>query len=595
MILLQLSGVGKSIGEEVLLQNVSLTLQEGQRLGLVGANGSGKSTLLRLIAGEWEADTGSIDKPSGTRIGYLPQAARVSGHRPLYEEMEAVFGDHAHAEPYDYKIRMALHGVGLSEDHWHQSTESLSGGEKCRAALARVLLQEPDVLLLDEPTNHLDLDGREWLENYLARFKGAVIMVAHDRTLLERATTHTAFVLAKEIKTFKGSFEASRAEWEAERARQEKAYEKQREFIIKTEKFIQKNIAGQKTKQAQSRRKMLSKLDRVERPQRETRGPNIAWTEAGRSRAEVIRIQDAVLGYTDKPVVNVEQLILRRGDRVGVVGANGAGKSTLVRTLMEELQPLKGELRKASRTQVSYFRQEVAEIDTADTVEQHFWNAVPGWQKGQVRTYLARFLFRQDEVEKNVRGLSGGERRRLELARLTVEPAHLLILDEPTNHLDLSAQEAVEEALGEFDGSVLLVSHDRWLLDSICDSFWVFEDGGIRHVLGSYSDYADKRAAAAVKSAKEKSAKPQSDLKTRQKERRKLEKWVEEAEATIHRLEEELALLDAEGRDPATATKWERLNFISTEVRKKKRELTKVMENWEKWSARLESLSADES
>jgi ATP-binding cassette subfamily F protein 3 len=261
MILLQLSGVGKSIGEEVLLQNVSLTLQEGQRMGLVGANGSGKSTLLRLIAGEWEPDTGSIDKPSGVRIGYLPQSARVSGDHPLYEEMEAVFGDHAHAEPYDYKIRIALHGVGLSEDHWHQSTESLSGGEKCRAALARVLLQEPDVLLLDEPTNHLDLSGREWLENYLARFKGAVIMVAHDRTLLERATTHTAFVLAKEIKAFKGSFEASRAEWEAERERQEKAYEKQREFIIKTEKFIQKNIAGQKTKQAQSRRKMLAKLD----------------------------------------------------------------------------------------------------------------------------------------------------------------------------------------------------------------------------------------------------------------------------------------------------------------------------------------------
>jgi ATP-binding cassette, subfamily F, member 3 len=597
MILLQLSGVSKSIGEEVLLRDVSLTLQDNQRLGLVGANGSGKSTLLRLIAGEWEPDSGSIDKPSGVRIGYLPQSARVSGQRPLWEELESVFEGHTSHEPYDYKIRMALHGLGLLEEHWHQATASLSGGEKCRAALARVLLQEPDILLLDEPTNHLDVEGREWLEQFLARYRGAAIIVAHDRVMLERCTTHTAFVLSREIRTYKGSFEKSRAQWEGERDRQEQAFERQQEFIAKTQAFIRKNIAGQKTKQAQSRRKMLAKLDRVEAPQKEQRGPKIRWAEAGRSRSELFRLEHATLGYPDKPLARIHQLILRRGDCIGVVGPNGAGKSTMIKTILGDLPPLTGEVRKAARTQMSYFRQEVAELHTDQSVEQHFWNTVPDWQKGQVRTYLARFLFRGDEVEKNVRGLSGGERRRLELARLTVTPAHVLILDEPTNHLDLQAQEAVEEALEDFDGSVLLVSHDRWLLDSMCEKLWVFENGLVTEHLGNYSDLVAKREAAAMPQVVKKAAPATASAPRKpdpKKEQKRLAQEVAEAESKVAELERELEQINQEGHDPATAANWARLNFLSVEKRKKERELAKWMKAWEAAAAALEALGASD-
>ncbi len=595
MILLQVSNVTKTIGEEVLLRDVSLTLQDNQRLGLVGANGSGKSTLLRLIAGEWEPDKGSIDKPSGVRVGYLPQSARVSGQKALFEEMESVFEGHSSHEPYDYKIRIALEGLGLLEEHWHQPTASLSGGEKCRAALARVLLQEPDVLLLDEPTNHLDLDGREWLEDFLAKYRGSAIIVAHDRVMLDRCTTHTALVLSHEIRTYKGSFEKSRAQWEGERDRQNLAFERQQEFIQKTEAFIRKNIAGQKTKQAQSRRKMLAKLDLVAAPEKEKRGPRIRWAEAGRSHAELFRLQHATLGYPDKPLAKVEQLIMRRGECIGIVGPNGAGKTTLIKTILGELEPLTGEARRGSRTEISYFQQEVAEMHVDHTVEQHFWNSVPNWHKGQVRSYLAKFLFRGDEVDKNVRGLSGGERRRLELARLTVMPAHLLILDEPTNHLDLQAQQAVEEALNEFDGSVLLVSHDRWLLDAMCERLWVFDGGRVTEHLGNYAEFVAKREEAAESTAlrKRAPAAPVTKKPDLKKEQKRLAKVVAEAEAKVAALERELEQIDLEGHDPAVAADWSRLNRLSTEKSKKQRELEKWMKAWESASAALEELGSE--
>jgi ATP-binding cassette subfamily F protein 3 len=597
VILLQLSGIQKSFGEDVILRDVDLTLQNGERVGLVGANGSGKSTLLRIAGGEWQADSGSIDKPADVRVGYLPQSARVSGTLPLFAEMERAFADQPETAPYEYKIRIALHGVGLSEARWGQSTDSLSGGEKCRAALARILLSEPDVLLLDEPTNHLDVAGREWLEQYLARFTGAVVLVAHDRVLLNRATNRTAFLLGKTLRLFKGNYNRSREQWEAERERMERAFERQREEILRQEDFIRRNIAGQKTKQAQSRRRMLSKLDRLERPEQEGTGPKVGWAHAGRSRAEVIRLDSCAVGYGPTTLATAESLILHRGDKIGVVGPNGCGKSTLVRTLLGDAAPLAGTVQTASNTKITYFQQEVAPVEADVTVEQHFWNSVPHWLIGQVRSHLARFLFRRDEVEKSVRGLSGGEMRRLELARLTVTPAHLLILDEPTNHLDITAQEAVEDALRDFEGSILLVSHDRQLLDSVCHKLWVFESGRIEAFLGNYSRFAVVRAQ-----------KQEVDSEVRQKGKRsnrrekppdpkailrKLKREVEEAEERIDRLETELAEIEAEGRDPKTATNWERLNFLTTEKRKKTRELNRWLTEWEEASGKLHELEPD--
>jgi ATP-binding cassette subfamily F protein 3 len=597
VILLQLSGVEKSFGEDVILRDVDLTLQNGERVGLVGANGSGKSTLLRIAGGQWQADSGSIDKPEDVRVGYLPQSARVSGTLPLLAEMERVFQGQPETEPYEYKIRIALHGVGLPEAMWNQSTESLSGGEKCRAALARVLLSEPDVLLLDEPTNHLDVTGREWLEQYLARFAGAVVLVAHDRMLLDRATNRTAFLLGKTLKLFKGNYNRSREQWQAERERMERAYERQREEILRQEDFIRRNIAGQKTKQAQSRRRMLSKLNRLQRPEQEGTAPKVGWAHAGRSRAEVIRLESCSVGYGQTTLATARSLILHRGDKIGVVGPNGCGKSTLVRTLLGQAAPLDGTVQTASNTRISYFQQEVTPVEADVSVEQHFWNSVPHWQIGQVRSHLARFLFRRDEVEKSVRGLSGGEMRRLELARLTVTPAHLLILDEPTNHLDLMAQEAVEDALSSFEGSILLVSHDRQLLDSVCAKLWVFEAGNIDAFLGNYQRYAEARA----QQREAESEARQKAKRSRRREKppdpkailRRLKRQVAEAEDQIARLESDLDEIESEGRDPKTATNWERLNFLTTEKRKKTRELNRWLAAWEEASGKLHELEPD--
>jgi ATP-binding cassette subfamily F protein 3 len=598
MILLQLVDACKVFGEFVVFDNVTLALQNGERVGLVGANGSGKTSLLNVLAGEWKPDKGSVDRPAGVKVGYLHQSARVSGDRKLYEEMELLFAGHPETEPYDYKIKRALQGVGLAEAHWNQPTRTLSGGEKCRAALARVLLAAPDVLLLDEPTNHLDLAGREWLEGYLNRFEGALVIVAHDRVLLNRVANKTAFLLNRGIRLYPGSYNQSRALWEKDRELQNKAYERQKQEIERTEDFIRRNIAGQKTKQAQSRRRMLGKVERLEKADTERSGPKIGWIHAGRSRAEVVRFEECAIGYGETRLARAKSLVLGRGEKIGVLGPNGCGKSTFLRTLLGELAPLDGRVESASGTQISYFRQETPHDHGELTVREHFWNIVPDWQEGQVRSFLARFLFRQDEVEKVLRGLSGGERRRLELARLAVSPAHVLILDEPTNHLDIPSQEAVEGALQEFPGAILLVSHDRELLDSVCEKLWIFSDGEIKEYLGNYTDYAERLKAAALAAA---APKAKGDSKSGAKKRelspeaqaRKIQQQLDVLEAKIAVVETEIAAIEREGRDPATAVNWVRLNFLATEKRKKDRELHKLMHEWDEASDALGALGVE--
>jgi ATP-binding cassette subfamily F protein 3 len=597
MILLQLVGAGKLFGEFVVFDEATLALQNGERVGLVGANGSGKTSLLNVLAGEWQPDRGSVDRPAGIRVGYLHQSARVSGERRLYEEMELLFAGHPETEPYDYKIKRALEGIGLPESKWNQPTRTLSGGEKCRAALARVLLAEPEVLLLDEPTNHLDLAGREWLETYLNRFEGALVLVAHDRVLLNRVTNRTAFLLNRRLRLYPGNYNQSRALWEKDRELQNKAYERQKQEIARTEDFIRRNIAGQKTKQAQSRRRMLAKVDRLEKADAEKAGPKIGWIHAGRSRAELVRVQECAMGYGSTPLARVKSLVLGRGEKIGVLGPNGCGKSTFLRTLLGELTPLEGRVECASGTLISYFRQETPHDHGELTVREHFWSVVPEWQEGQVRSFLARFLFRQDEVEKVLRGLSGGERRRLELARLAVSPAHLLILDEPTNHLDIPSQEAVEGALQEFPGAILLVSHDRELLDSVCEKLWIFAGGQVTEHLGNYSEYAERLKAAALAAA---APRAKSSAKGGQKkalspeaQARKLQQQMETLEVKIAEVEAELAEIDREGRDPATAANWERLNYLATEKRKKDRELHKLMHEWSEASDAFEALGVE--
>jgi ATP-binding cassette subfamily F protein 3 len=592
MILLQLSAVSKSFGEHRVLSDVTWPIQSGERIGLVGANGCGKSTLLKVMSGEWTADSGSVDGPRGVRIGYLPQSARVSGDRSLYNEMEIVFSGREETEPYDYKIRRALSGVGLDEPKWGRPSRLLSGGEKCRAALARVILSDPDVLLLDEPTNHLDIAGREWLEEYLRRFAGGVVLVAHDRVLLNRATNRTAFLISQQLKLYKGSFAESRDQWESEQEQTRKLYERQQEHIARTEDFIRRNIAGQKTKQAKSRRKMLAKLERIELPEHERSGPRLGWIHAGRSRADLIRMENAAIGYDGKAIAGAKEIVLRRGEKVGVVGPNGCGKSTFLRTALGELKPIYGSVELASGTEVSYFRQEVPHDHGDLTVREHFWNAVPSWDEGQVRSWLGRFLFSQDEVLKTLKALSGGERRRLELAKLAVEPTHLLILDEPTNHLDIPAQEAVESALQEFEGSLLLVSHDRQLLDAVCEKLWVFDGGQIREFLGTYNEYVQalREAGERSQAAKPRAEHSVSESKRRRTELVRLQRRIQEAETRIKELEAELDSIDREGRDPATAANWTRLNFLATEKRKKDRELTKWLQTWDEAATALEEL-----
>jgi len=532
----------KSYGAELIFSGVSFRIEARDRLGLVGPNGAGKSTLLNLLARRLEPDAGSVVYAQGTTVGYLPQIADFHPTRTLHDEMLAALehvrdweremgelaarmGDpdtladpdayaaileryadvqarfeHAGGYTIEQRARQVLDGLGFTREQQAAPATQLSGGQQTRAALGRLLLQEPDVLLLDEPTNHLDLAALEWLEDYLGKWDGSVVVVSHDRYFLDRVSTRTLEIDHQRGESYPGNY-SKYVQLRAERLeRWAKEYEAQQEHIAHTEEFIRRYKAGQRAKEARGRQKQLDRLERIERPPTDDQlkfrlGAKI---EPGQITLTTERL---VVGYpaaASSPGlrVGVADMLVQRGARIGLIGPNGAGKTTLLRTIVGQLQPLEGRLILGHNVQIGYYAQTHENLNLRATVLDEIRRAAGTLSEEGARSYLGRFLFSGDDVFKLVGSLSGGERSRVALAKLTLQGANFLVLDEPTNHLDLPARQALESILSGYDGTLLFVSHDRYFVDALATTVWTLEDGQITSHAGNYTAVRTRRAQA---------------------------------------------------------------------------------------------------
>ena len=579
--LFRLSDVYKSYGVQDVLRGASLQVNAGEPVGLVGRNGAGKSTIFRLVRGEETADRGDVIRARGVKLGLLDQHVHFKPGSTVHESALAAFGrlqqiehemhelEHRMAEAgddlekvlerysdlqqefeheggFEYAARAEaiLQGLGFDREMWSLPTENLSGGQQNRLGLACLLLAAPDILLLDEPTNHLDVNAVEWLEEFLQGYEAAYVIVSHDRYFLDRSCRRIIELENGRASNYTGNYSDYLVEREERREAQQRAYDNQQQLIAKTEEFIRRNIAGQKTKQAKSRRKMLEKLERVDAV-RDDRTASFGIKGVARAGDNVLAAADLAVGYGQKALAREINFLLRRGERLGIIGPNGTGKTTFLKTLIGDLEPLDGGFTWGANVQMEYFDQELESLDLSSTVIEEIAVAAPRATPNELRGYLARFLFTGDDIFKPVAGLSGGEKSRLALAKLIYSQANVLVLDEPTNHLDIPAREALEQALVEYPGTIITVSHDRYFLDKLATEILHFDNGAAVYHTGSYSDfYAEHHrkplAAAAPQKARsaKPTAKPRANPQTKTRRRK-----IEEIEQEIHERERDLAAL----------------------------------------------------
>ena len=626
MSLITVSGLSKSYGALDLFSDLSFAIPPRARIGLVGANGVGKTTLLRILLGLEEPSAGTVQQARGLRIGYLPQEARLDSQRTLWQECLTVFADllerqnqlaeleTAMADPaaaesaiqaygklqaefehlggYTFETRLAqvLNGLGFRQADFKRPLPQLSGGQRTRAVLAKLLLENPDLLLLDEPTNHLDIEAVEWLEAYLREWEGAVLIVSHDRYFLDQVV-NTIWEMTPALEIYPGNYSAYLVQREERYQRRLEEYQAQQEFIEKELDFIRRNIAGQNTRQAQGRRKRLERLLEEARlaPPRQPRRLHFHIQEANRSGDLVIRTHALAVGYHDegKALFYAPDLILRRGECAAIIGPNGAGKTTFLKTLLEQTPPFSGEVLLGASLKVGYFAQAHEGLNPDHTLMEAIAEIVPDWLPAQIRDYLARFLFTGDDVFKTIAMLSGGERGRLALARLALQGANLLLLDEPTNHLDLPSQEALQSLLADYGGTILLVSHDRYLIDALATQVWEVlpEERSLRVFEGSYSQYkawlAEQAAAEAARRNQEKAARTERQTVRNEPSKNQQRRWravIDALEAEISGLEQRLGeisrLLENPPADPLEVSR------LGEEYQQVQHQLEKCLERW---------------
>jgi len=532
---IRIEKLGKSFGIREIFSNVSFTIRQGERLALVGPNGAGKSTLMKCILGIEEHDAGIIVKDSSITIGYLQQDVNL-GDASLEEEIQTAWADVQHLESqlqvlttelenrdateqdlrrlsylqerlewlggYDYEkqSQRIAYGLGFSDEDLKKKASEFSGGQKTRINLAKALVRRPDFLFLDEPTNHLDMPMLEWLEGYLKSYKGGIVIISHDRYFLDQVATEVVELSHHKVHTYKGNYSQFLKQREQQRLAYQRAYEKQQEHIRKTEEYIDKYRAGIKSKMARGRQSQLDRLERLEAPDQD-REFAFTFPKPEMSADRVLMVEDVSIGYDkEHPVATHITTTLRRGDVVGLIGANGAGKSTLVKTIMGELNTLDGTIITGNRVQTGYFSQEHEELHPTWSVLQEIM-APYDMSEESARSVLGAFQFRGDDVFKLVGDLSGGERARVALLQLFLEGRNFLILDEPTNHLDIPTRETVEQALQQFEGTLLIISHDRYLLDALAKRIVVLDNGGIEEFHGNYSYYKEKLLERSVLAA----------------------------------------------------------------------------------------------
>jgi ATP-binding cassette subfamily F protein 3 len=540
--LFRLSDVYKSYGTQDVLRGTSLQVNPGEHVGLVGRNGAGKSTIFRLLRGEESSDTGDVVKARGVRLGLLDQHIHFEAGSTVHESALAAFGhlqqiehemhelEHRMAEAgetlekilerysdlqhqfeleggfeYTAKAEAILLGLGFTKQMWSVDTAILSGGQQNRLGLARLLLAAPDVLLLDEPTNHLDVHAVEWLEEFLKDYPSAYVIVSHDRYFLDRSCKRIIELENGRASSYTGNYSDYLVEREERREAQQRAYDNQQQLIAKTEEFIRRNIAGQKTKQAKSRRKMLEKLERLDAVRADQSSGDFRLQEIERTGNHVLTVTDLTVGYPDKQLAKNINFILRRGECLGVIGPNGSGKTTFLRTIMKKLSPLSGEVRWGSKVQIGYYAQQLDDLDDRNEIIMELRRVAPSTAtSGELRSFLAKFLFTGDDVYKHVRDLSGGEKGRLALAKLIYSRVNVLVLDEPTNHLDIPSREALEEALSAYEGTIITISHDRYFLDRVATQILALDgEGDAEHYDGDYTEYHDWKIGGSSTSANE--------------------------------------------------------------------------------------------
>lgn len=531
MSLITASQISRSFGADDIFEDISLTIARQARVAIVGPNGVGKTTLLRILIGEDGPTTGTVQRAKDLTIGYLPQEATLATRGTLWEtclpafadliEMEAALsecmaamGDPEQADQavarygsleqtferrggytYENRIKQTLTGLGFSEKDFNRPVLQLSGGQRTRALLAKLLLESPDVLMLDEPTNHLDIQAVEWLESFLRDWEGALVVVSHDRYFLDQVA-HTIWEMTPALEVYRGNYSAYLGQREDRYTRRLAEYEAQTAFIEKEQEFIRRNIAGQNTNQAKGRQRRLERLladARLAPPPHEPRRMHIHLNPKGRSGDLVLRTYDLQVGYHDegRPLFDCPDLVLQRQECAALIGPNGAGKTTFLKTILEQIPPYAGRVQLGASLEVGYFAQAHEGLNQDQTLMGEISSVAPNLLPAEIRHYLARFLFTGDDVFRKVSTLSGGERGRLALAKLSLSNANLLLLDEPTNHLDLPTQEVLESVLSNFPGTILLVSHDRYLIDSLASQIWEVDSQGLTmHVFkGSYTQY----------------------------------------------------------------------------------------------------------
>jgi len=602
--LASLININKYYNGNQVLNNVSLTIDESDKIGLVGNNGCGKSTLLKILTGSVDPDRttekdGIVSLASKTTIGYLEQMGGLNSENTVIEEMRSVFapihraidrlreieieiemGDNSAADEYqqlsswveandgyntDVKIRTILNGMGFTGDELNRTVSGFSGGEKTRLCISRLLLEEPNLLILDEPTNHLDFKTIMWLEDYLRSYKGAVLIVSHDRYFLDRLCTSICEIERGTLTRYKGNYTAFVRQREENDARREKEYEMQQKQIAQMEDYVARNLVrASTTKMAQSRRKQLEKMERIEKPFHDTKSAKIRFTYGVEPPLDVLKVKGVDIAVGDGParktLVDNIDFEVRRGEKVGIIGDNGIGKSTLLRIIQEQL-PHKGLVRWNSNIKISYFEQESTNLNKELTVMEELHSRYPSMSELEVRSLLAQVRLIGENVFKETGVISGGERAKLCFAIMMQEHGNVLILDEPTNHLDLSSKEAIEEALQEYTGTIIFVSHDRYLLSKIADRLIELTDGGYREHNYGFEKYLDvlrdeqaeqKRIADAEKFAKAAEAAKDKQVKNyrskqqrsadaaRKNEMRRLEKEIDELQAKIDALSEEI-------------------------------------------------------
>lgn len=621
MTLVDLQNITKSFGETPVFQDISWQINSGRKIGLIGPNGTGKTTLFRIIAGELRPEKGLVVRAKGLRIGFLRQEIRLEGQSTLFDEMLKPFAEllathrelleleqamgesreghgqrrlsdilhryselrehyeHSGGYTYESEIKRVLFGLGFNEPDLSKNATVLSGGQKNIAALAQVLLSKPKLLLLDEPTNHLDIEATRWLERFLKDFPGTAIVVSHDRYLLDRAMDSIAELEMERLQFYAGSYSSYIEQKKQQQIRQSKQYQAQQEHIKRTEEFIQRNIAGQKTKQAQSRRKTLQKLERIAPPPSEQKQLRPILRSSGREGRVVLSCENMAKSYRGQVLFQNLNLAVHRGERVALLGPNGSGKSTLLKIAAGRERPEAGNCRMGQNVKFAYYEQDLAGLDRTRTVLEEVWTSRPDMLEPDLRGYLARFLFTAEEVFRPVGSLSGGEQSRVALAKLMLQEANLLMLDEPTNHLDIASRDALEGVLREYDGTLLLVSHDRYFLDKTVGRILHLEDGLIREYLGNYSSYREKRAQEEALTRKRKARKktiPRKTIKRSSASRKKLESL----EGEIAYLEKELEETERVLQDPELSTDWQALRSLHGQRHDLSEKLEELLAQW---------------